>query len=330
MRKIFTLLTFVLGLVTITQAQEPQYSQFYAAPLYLNPAFTGNTEGTRFAAIYRNQWPAVSGTFQSVSASLDLNLEQVNSGIGFYVHRDQAGSAGLSYTNVGVAYSYTVRFTPKLAFKPSLGIAFSQRGVDPTKLVFGDQLISGANSSIQTSAVYDNTYYMDLCTGGLFYGDQFWVGYSAYHINRPNESLMDDEERSSVRHSLHGGYNYPLRTTGKGVIESSLTFSGNLKVQREWTQLDLGGYFQYSPFLMGVWYRGIPVSKTINQNANNDAIVVLAGIKLDKFKFAYSYDITVSKIWANTGGSHEVSLIYETANKKKRKRRFRRVPCPSF
>ena len=76
MRKIFTLLTFVLGLVTITQAQEPQYSQFYAAPLYLNPAFTGNTEGTRFAAIYRNQWPAVSGTFQSVSASLDLNLER--------------------------------------------------------------------------------------------------------------------------------------------------------------------------------------------------------------------------------------------------------------
>ena len=330
MRKLVYLFVFAFGVVFQSKAQEPQYSQFYAAPLYLSPAFTGNTPGTRFAAIYRNQWPAVSGTFQSVSASLDFNLDQLNSGVGFYVHRDQAGSAGLSYTNLGVSYSYTVRFNPKLAFKPAMGIGFSQRGVDPTKLVFGDQLISGASTSIQTSSVYDNTYYMDVSAGGLLFGDQFWAGYSAYHLNRPNESLTEGEERSSIRHSLHGGYNYPLRKSGKGIIESSLTFAANLKAQREWTQLDLGGYFMYAPFYTGVWYRGIPISKTVENNANNDAVVILAGLKIDKFKFAYSYDITVSKIWANTGGSHELSFIYESAKSKKRKRRFRRVPCPTF
>jgi len=39
---------------TVT-AQDAQFSQFYAAPLYLNPAFAGSTSQALVGANYRNQ-----------------------------------------------------------------------------------------------------------------------------------------------------------------------------------------------------------------------------------------------------------------------------------
>jgi len=311
-------------------AQEPQYSQFYVAPMYLNPAFAGNTTGVRAAAIYRNQWPSLPGTFQSFSASVDINAEDLNSGIGAFVHRDVAGSGGLSYTNVGIAYSYTIRFSRFLAFRPALSISYSQRGIDPTKLKFGDQLLSGSGLGVQTNLVAENVSYMDMSTGGVLFGDRFFVGYAAFHINRPNQSLLDDEELTSVRHSVHAGYQQPLQMDRKGEVKTSLTFAAHYKSQRQWDQLDVGAYFMYSPLLAGVWYRGIPGAKSLDGNPNNEAFILMLGVVLDQWRFAYSYDVTVSQLWGNTGGAHEVSLIYERPRNKKKRRRFRAVPCPTF
>ncbi|WP_417266065.1 type IX secretion system membrane protein PorP/SprF, partial [Brumimicrobium sp.] len=64
------LLSIVLtisGLSSKAYAQDPQFSQFYANPIYLNPAFAGSHGCPRFAVNYRNQWPALSGTFVTYS-----------------------------------------------------------------------------------------------------------------------------------------------------------------------------------------------------------------------------------------------------------------------
>ncbi|WP_343789462.1 type IX secretion system membrane protein PorP/SprF, partial [Wandonia haliotis] len=51
------------------KAQDPIFTQFYANPLYLNPALAGTHGCPRFALNYRNQWPAISGNFVTYSAS---------------------------------------------------------------------------------------------------------------------------------------------------------------------------------------------------------------------------------------------------------------------
>ncbi len=66
---------------TVT-AQDPQFSQFYAAPLYLNPAFAGSTGQARVGANYRNQWPAIDANFNTFSAFADFYIEDKNSGCG--------------------------------------------------------------------------------------------------------------------------------------------------------------------------------------------------------------------------------------------------------
>ena len=57
------LFILTIGLTTGVFAQDPQFSQFYAAPLYLNPAFAGSSELARVGINYRNQWPAMPGNF---------------------------------------------------------------------------------------------------------------------------------------------------------------------------------------------------------------------------------------------------------------------------
>ena len=50
--------------------QTPQFPQFYANQIYLNPAFTGNTAVNRIAGNYRNQWAGVSA-FNSYSLAYE-------------------------------------------------------------------------------------------------------------------------------------------------------------------------------------------------------------------------------------------------------------------
>ena len=313
-------------------AQDIQYSQFYASPLYLNPALAGTSDQHRVVANFRDQWPSIPGSFISYSISYDVNIAEANSGLGFTVNRDQAGSGGLATTNITGYYAYNIKLSRKLALRPAVGIGYGLRSIDVTRLKFGDQLLTGNGQSYQSNALSDNVGYVDLSAGGILYSNEFWIGYSIFHINQPNNSLLGQENFIDARHSIHAGYRLPMRRTVKREIVRSMTIAANYKAQGQWDQFDLGLYYFMKPFIMGVWYRGIPGLKAYKAGyQNNDALAILAGVHFQNFKFAYSYDITLSKIWGNTGGAHEVSIIYEYINpRKKRKHRRVKLACPKF
>jgi type IX secretion system PorP/SprF family membrane protein len=81
---LFFLLTGPLSL----KAQDPEFSQFYANPLYLNPAFTGTSGLSRVAINYRNQWPNHGNTFVTNYLSFDKFVGSLRGGIGFQVMYD--------------------------------------------------------------------------------------------------------------------------------------------------------------------------------------------------------------------------------------------------
>src|SRR3954470_19629164 len=90
-------------------AQDPQFTQFYASPLYLNPAFTGLTYEHRFALNYRNQWPGINTAYTTYMASYDYNISNLNSGIGLFALQDRAGSSNLVTTQYGANYAYRIK-----------------------------------------------------------------------------------------------------------------------------------------------------------------------------------------------------------------------------
>ncbi|MDI3527473.1 MAG: hypothetical protein PWR03_1656 [Tenuifilum sp.] len=81
------LFSFPFLCITVN-AQDVQFTQFYANPLYLSPSFTGGVVGYRVVANYRNQWTFVPGTYNTFSLSWDHNSPAFRSGFGIIAMRD--------------------------------------------------------------------------------------------------------------------------------------------------------------------------------------------------------------------------------------------------
>jgi type IX secretion system PorP/SprF family membrane protein len=335
MKRIATIL-FVLY-VSVSFAQDPEFSQYYAAPLTLNPAFTGTASDHRFIANHRNQWPNITNGFVTSALSYDYNLEHLNSGLGLMVITDKAGTANLKSTVFNFQYAYKVSLKDKWVLSSGLNFGIGNRSVDFNKLVFGDQLQFDADGSTPSSdPVFSNqqsSTYFDFGGGMLAYNRKFWFGFSAWHLNRPNRSLINEEAQIPVKTSLHGGIRIPLY---HGVFKkdriAAIMPSFVYKHQGNFDQLDIGTYFLYEPVIFGLWYRGIPIKQNSLDNVSQDAVVVILGFQLTKVELTYSYDLTVSELGPISGGAHELALKFKidlaTQVKTRKKQKF--IPCPTF
>ena len=317
-------------------AQDPEFSQYYSAPLYLNPAFTGTASDHRFIANHRNQWPSITNGFVTYAFSYDYNLQNLNSGIGALIVVDKAGTAGLKSTQFNFQYSYRVHLVDKWVFSSGLNFGVASRNIDFNKLIFSDQLEFDSDGNLPPSVDYNNiqsTTYFDFGAGVLLYSRKIWLGFSAAHLNEPNRSLLDDQASIPIKTTIHGGIRIPLY---QGMLKrdrvAAIAPSFVYKNQGSFDQLDIGTYFLYEPVVVGLWYRGIPLKQNVMDNTSRDAVVIILGFQLDKVELSYSYDLTVSELGPASGGAHELAVKYKlnvaAHTKTKKKEKF--IPCPTF
>lgn len=318
MMKRMILFVLVIILPLFSLGQDYIYSQFYNAPIYLNPALTGQFEGDiRFNALYRNQWTGLASDFSYMSASGDINLHKINSGIGLIFNRSSEGTAYLTKNNLAISYSYIINgddFT--LSFGLQGGITNQKLNWD--KLVFSDQIdinsgyISGSISGAERPNV-DSRFYFDANAGTNFVYKKFMLGIGMHHLNRPDESLSGYQARLPIR--ISGNLSYKLALIpdqydrdGSYLIPSVVVYK-----QQNVMSYSVGTQFKYSGVNAGVWYRN-------DGNSNgNDAIVFSVIFDIfnrrtngEKFRVGVSHDATTSKInYTNTGGTTEIGVGYE-------------------
>ena len=309
-------------------AQDPSFTQFYSCPLFLGPSFAGGIAGHRAVANYRNQWLGVKDAYQTYSLSYDHNFINFHSGLGFSAIRDVAGTGNLGNTRLGLLYSYD--FTPVADWhlRPGLGFYVLQTSIDFSKLIFGDQMYSDPDNLPPSSTLppgNTSIYDIDVASSVLAYSDNMWVGASWDHMLRPTTSFYNDQSRLPYKFSVYGGIRKVIRGFLLSKIEESITAAFYYRTQDKYHQADLGLYWFRSPVSFGVWYRGIPFSRSYPKY---DALAFMIGYKFPQLSFAYSYDFTISRLGFNSGGSHEISLIYEF--KVKTKKRWKPIPCPTF
>jgi len=331
------LFVYILFISTQLWSQKVQFSQFYAAPLVLSPSYAGMIDGSRIVLNYRDQWPSIPGTFTTYAFSYDQFFSRLKSGIGISVVRDEAGTGNLNLTDIGLLYSYDITVTRYLRVRPGIKFKYGQRGIEIGKLIFGDQLeIDGNHSS--SSHEHLNTLnkkgYIDVDASALAYTSKYWGGFTVAHLMRPNQSLTADETRLPMKWTVFGGYRLPIKGNRRRSHEvtESVTFSALYQYQDGHDQLDLGAYWKKLPFTLGLWFRGLPVSSIQKGYEAIDAVIVLVGFQVADLRFGYSFDYTLSGLIGTTGGSHEVSLIYEFNKNAKLRRKKRQVtiPCPDF
>ncbi|WP_026968411.1 PorP/SprF family type IX secretion system membrane protein [Algoriphagus terrigena] len=342
LRKLTGILVVLLGLLSgrHLSAQDVQYSQFYAAPLYLNPALTGASELTRVGVNYRNQWPGLDHSFNSYSAYIDHYIFDYNSGIGLIFNGNQESMANLSTNEIGLSYSYRLRLSEKFFFRVGGQVSYMQRDAFFSDLVFGSMIdivngsVGGITDELNGIPLDSRYSFMDYAVGGMFYNDKFWLGGSAHHLTEPNVSFVDDQTSVlPMKLSLQGGYKIDLAPGRRDYFthnyqERSLAFAFNYKQQEPFSQLDVGAQLFLQPLVLGLWYRGLPMKNSL---PNNEAFIALVGVALDTgLDIGYSYDVTTSKLGQkNSGGAHEISIRYTFlwGDPGSRNQRSRIIPC---
>ncbi|MDA0728211.1 MAG: type IX secretion system membrane protein PorP/SprF [Bacteroidetes bacterium] len=316
--------TFALTLsVPQAHAQDPEFSQFYANPLLLNPAFAGSARGPRFVMTHRNQWPAMSGAYVTQAVGYDQHFNSIQGGLGLVVMNDQAGQNTLTTTRITGMYSYQQAITRKLSLRAALEASYFQKALDWSNLTFGDMIDPRRGFIYETADTPrgGTVKKVDFGAGLLAFTEKFYVGAAAVHLNEPNESLVVGVSRLPMKITGHAGAKLPLQRSVKGV-EAWISPNVLYRLQGEFQQLNVGTYVSKGPLVGGVWYRGF-----FSEN-NHDALIVLVGVETPLMRFGYSYDITISDLTPATGGAHELSLSmkFQTAQRSK----FRTVDCPTF
>src|SRR5436190_18235724 len=134
------LMLFLLLNALSALAQDPEFTQFYANPLYLNPALAGSARCPRIALNYRNQWPSLSGTFVTYSASYDQHVDAISGGLGVLAVSGRAGDGILNTNMFSGIYSYQLTITRDFSMRFGFQGTYMQKSLDRTKLTFGDQI----------------------------------------------------------------------------------------------------------------------------------------------------------------------------------------------
>ena len=306
--------------VSDVSAQDPTFTQFYANPLYLNPAFAGSHGCPRFAVNYRNEWPSLSGNYVTYSASYDQYFKNISGGFGVLALHDQQGQGTINTTMLGLIYSYHLKVTRKFSMMFGARASWFQKSLDWDKLTFGDMIDPRRGFIYSTGDVPrgGSRGFFDASAGVVGYSKTFFFGFAAHHLNTPNESMIVGNSPLPMRFTGHMGAEIQLGRRSKYSNGTSIMPNIIYQYQNGFQELNVGTYIKYGSFNVGAWYR------------NRDAFIMTIGVNTGKFKLGYSYDVTVSKLNNGvSGGSHEISLGLNLSCKSK-PISFKTISCPSF
>lgn len=325
------ILICVLGVMAtqLLQAQDPLFSQFYAAPLQINPAFAGVTDAPRLTLNYRNQWGQISGGYQTYAASYEQSIQSLNSGIGLILMADDAMDGVYKTVKISGVYGYELQITNTAFVKFGVEAGMIRNSLDWDRLQFGDQIdprdgfedpSGNPTPSAEQRPASLNTSTVDISAGLLIYNEKFYGGISVKHLNNPDDNFFAVNENLAaglpMRITLQAGADFEVKASNNRKSPAFISPNVLVAKQADFLQVNVGAYAGFGKFFGGLWYRQTP--------SNADAAIILAGFREGALRIGYSYDFTMSQLaTVNTGGTHEISLTINFDDSREAQRRRR-------
>jgi type IX secretion system PorP/SprF family membrane protein len=337
--KFFTL--FLVLLITgSVKGQDVQFTQFYAAPLTLNPALTGAFAGKfRVASIYRDQWRnALDNPYVSFAASMDLRFgigkfgsnRKDAAGVGIMFFSDKVSGFDFNTNQIAVSGAYHKALDRKKTQYLSLGFQGSivQRGLTYDDITFRDQFNGTTGyTDITAELLPENTFsYADFSTGiNYSYSApdraSFFIGLAMHHILQPDVSFFKSENTEDntffpsnplmIRYSAHISAALPVADKIQLLPRATVSVQGPHFVSNAGLTLRfLLSEYDGTALHIGGWARPV---QGIDNNLTIDSVIGLVGIEISNVLIGFSYDANLNALTSSgrTGrGSFEVSVAY--------------------
>ena len=305
-----TIFFFFVMCTGIAFSQDISFSQFYANPLYLNPAFSGSVGVPRVALQYRNQWSGFNNAFTTYSAAFDMPVKKLQGGIGGYVLNDTQADGIINTLQVNFAYSVFIQLSENYRLHGSLQAGYNQNSLNTNKLVFADNLdpnYGNHGTSAELATLTDPNYsFVDFSGGILMYSKRLFYGVAVHHLTEPNQSFYsgnEDVAKLDRKYTAHFGARLPVYLYGHNRKKFDISPQVIAQLQGSFQQFNYGVFATKRGLTAGAWFRQ-------NFGMRYDAVIFMVGFMKKSWQFNYSYDLTVSGLRADSGGTSEVSLTF--------------------
>jgi type IX secretion system PorP/SprF family membrane protein len=330
MRK--SLIIFVISclFVPVVIAQQgPLYSQYMLNKFLINPAVAGANGYTSVNMVARDQYTgfvnsprtfALTAQTRLLDDSYIIKKLQVRKkpkkatrdervGLGAHLYSDRNGI--VSKTGIELSYAYHLNFNNdyQLSFGMS-GSGFQYKLDDSQTLITNpdDPLLNFNRKSF---------WVPDAKIGSYFTNNIVYAGISMNNLFgsaiKLGKSHLKDSFRTARTINIMSGYHYTFEN-GLTVEPSML-----LRATKMATELDLNTKVIYqNDYWLGLSYR------------SNKTLVMMLGVNVQVFYFAYAFDASMSSVRTYGNGSHELMLGVRFGDKSSRRFRWVRQDKINF
>ncbi|MEP1095344.1 MAG: PorP/SprF family type IX secretion system membrane protein [Cyclobacteriaceae bacterium] len=337
----------ILLLCNAVQAQDTQFSQYFSASLFLNPAFAGVYNDPSLHMNHKRQVQGVDVINELTQVSFIFPLKPGGSyersigGIGIMAYNERSGINGV-FQNSAAFLTYAHNFKFGLLSSDIVTLAvqagYENRSLNFSSLAWGSQYnpFYGFDDTLPIPVTeFDNQkgtvivnagfmYYYNPNRNYLLYTFSAFSGFSATNVNRPNKSFnVDNKSTEPMLLKYNGGVEAKFN---KMYVTPSLLFlylRGNV-------QFNAGMNFAYSPnqdryrsrgsqILFGAWYRF------------KDSYIFMGGVKFSSMAIRVSYDLNSNLFISDRGvdisqPSFEISIQYHIS----KNTGYRKISNPLF
>ncbi|MEO9871469.1 PorP/SprF family type IX secretion system membrane protein [Ekhidna sp.] len=345
MKRLITILLLIFAAKALSQ--DAQFSQYYAASLYLNPAFSGIYKDASLHMNHKRQLQSADLLNELTQVSFIFpikpkgSLEQSLGGVGVMAFNEKSGFQGIYERNsVFLNYAHNLKFGLLNSYLISIGVqaGYETRRLNFSNLTWGSQynIFYGFDNTLagpvtefddQQQNIVLNAgimYYYNPERNYLLHKYSAFIGMSATNLNRPNTSFtIDSESREPMLLKYNGGIEFKLN---KLFVTPSLLY---LYLRRN-QQFNAGLNMAYVPnaeryrasgtqLLFGTWYRF------------RDSFIFMGGVKVNSLTVRVSYDLNSTLFVPEKGvdlaqNSMEISIQYSLS----KNRGLRKASNPLF
>ena len=309
------------------KTQDVQFSQFTNLPLYYNPAYAGLAQGMRAKFAYRRQWVKMPEDFKAMNFNMDIAARGIpgSGGLGLMFDSSNEGGGLIKRNSFGLNLAVRIPIMQDMISQFGISASFVQKHIDWSRLVFSDQLDENYGNIYTSDFVppsSNKVNYPDFGIGGVFRFAQDagkdsevigTFGFAVQHVFEPNESFINLESKLPVKIVATVDFQIQQSDNSRGYNDRGFKFNPAIIYMNQagmdsWS-VGLNVYKQ--PIYVGVWYRNSEF-----QFLDNSALIIMLGLNTNfgdnaRMKFVYSYDAMLTDITKATGGSHELTLIFE-------------------
>ena len=314
------ILLFIFLVGNLSYAQQGHFTQFFNAPLYVNPAEAGSEDNIRVGFNFRRQWPSIVTGFTTRAINADMMIGKL--GYGLVVSTNDAGQASLNRTNALLNVAHHLNLNSKNRLSAGIQIGLSQYSLNTSELQFDSQYTSGSgfnsNNASGENLGSNSTSFLNTGLGLTFRNKSKWnptISFSIKNLIEPRVNFVALGNNTALRQlNVFGEINKKI--SPKVSLIPYLFFAA----QSEASYLQSGLRFGYELASKEQLEIGLGLLK-------KDAVLAYVGIPLKNIKFGMSYDLNTSKLSPATNGigAWEFSISIRFRNKLQDKRNIEKI-----